>query len=156
MHVMRTPPPLRVMLPVLLAVAAAARPAAGAEGPADQPSLPVQMLVPGFTVKELPITGGLTNINNLEYTPDGRLFALRYDGRVHVLTDTDGDGLEETAKTWWKPEKEALRGPIGMALTREGNVDGAYVCSKGKVTLLQDTNSDGTADKAAVVVTGWK
>src|SRR5215216_4451625 len=105
MHVMRTPPPLRVMLPLLLALAAA-RPAAGAEGPAGDPSLPVQMLVPGFTVRELPIKGGLTNINNLEYTPDGRLFALGYDGRVHVLTDTDGDGVEDVAKTWWKPEKD--------------------------------------------------
>ena len=37
-------------------------------------SVPVHMLVPGFTVKELPV--GLTNINNVEYAPDGRLFAL--------------------------------------------------------------------------------
>jgi hypothetical protein len=49
---------------------------------------PVQMLVPGFTVRELPV--GLRNLNNLVYAPDGRLFALGYDGNVHQLADTDG------------------------------------------------------------------
>ena len=34
----------------------------------------VQMVVPGFTVQELPVQ--LPNINNLRFAPDGRLFAL--------------------------------------------------------------------------------
>ena len=34
----------------------------------------VQMLVPGFEVRELPVQ--LRNINNLVFAPDGRLFAL--------------------------------------------------------------------------------
>ena len=42
---------------------------------------PVQMLAPGFEVQELPVE--LTNINNLVYAPDGRLFALAYDGNVY-------------------------------------------------------------------------
>ena len=62
---------------------------------ADDPV--IHMLVPGFTVRELPVE--LTNINNLEYAPDGRLFAVGYDGRIHILTDTDGDGLEDAAKS---------------------------------------------------------
>ena len=53
----------------------------------------VQMLVPGFTVQELPVR--LSNINNIRFAPDGRLFALAYDGRIHVLRDTDHDGLED-------------------------------------------------------------
>src|SRR6185436_5947985 len=53
---------------------------------------PIQMLVPGFTVRELPLD--LNNINNLVYAPDGRLFALGYDGDIFQLKDTDGDGLE--------------------------------------------------------------
>ena len=36
---------------------------------ADAP--PVQMLVPGFTVRQLPVD--LTNINNVKYRPDGKL-----------------------------------------------------------------------------------
>ena len=49
------------------------------------------MLIPGFTVRELPVK--LTSLNNVEYAPDGRLFAGGYDGRFHLLRDTDGDGL---------------------------------------------------------------
>jgi hypothetical protein len=63
--------------------------------PDKQPQLPaqksdapgVQMLVPGFTVRELPVK--LTSLNNIEYAPDGPLFAGGYDGRFHLLRDTD-------------------------------------------------------------------
>src|SRR5687767_12790149 len=79
----------------------------------------VTMLVPGFTVRELPVD--LTNLTSLEYAADGRLWALGYDGRVHVLTDTDNDGIEETAKTWWQPkDAKSFRGPIGMKVTKDG------------------------------------
>jgi hypothetical protein len=44
------------------------------------------MLVPGFTVRELPVK--LTSLNNIEYAADGRLFAGGYDGRFHLLRDT--------------------------------------------------------------------
>src|SRR5688500_3736295 len=60
--------------------------AAAPPSPESTP-LPLRMLVPGFTIRELPID--LTNLNNLEYPPDGRLFAVGYDGRVQILTDTD-------------------------------------------------------------------
>ncbi len=120
------------------------------EALAVAPQLPVQMIVPGFTVKRLPVT--LTNVNNLEYAPDGRLFALGYDGRIHVLTDSDGDGLEETVKPWWTKQEGDLRGPIGMLLAPEG----LYVASKGKITLVKDTDGDGAADASEVVTTGWK
>ena len=53
---------------------------------ADPP--PVQMLVPGFRVRELPVE--LTNINNLRYRPDGKLYALGYNGDVSLLSDADG------------------------------------------------------------------
>src|SRR5579884_3435197 len=61
---------------------------------------PIQMLVPGFTVRELPLD--LNNINCFAYAPDGRLFGLGYDGNVFQLKDTDGDGLEDTATYFWK------------------------------------------------------
>src|SRR5687768_14872217 len=92
----------------------------------------VTMLAPGFTARPLPVR--LSNINNLEYAADGRLFALGYDGRIHLLTDEDGDGLEETVKPFWYQGEKELRGPIGMALAPEG----VYVASKGRVTLVRD------------------
>jgi len=106
------------------------------------PPAPVTMLSPGFTIRKLPLQ--LTNINNLEYAPDGRLFALGYDGRVHVLTDSDGDGLEDTVTPYYSGEGD-LRAPIGMALAPEG----LYVASKGKLSLIREKGSETVAQ-------GWK
>src|SRR3984957_1339697 len=70
----------------------------------------VQMLEPGFTVRELPVK--LTSLNNIEYAPDGRLFGGGYDGRFHLLRDTDGDGLEDKVDTF-SPQANANY-PLGM------------------------------------------
>src|SRR5215468_6496705 len=76
----------------------------------------VHLLVPGFTVQELPVH--ISNINNLRFASDGRLFALGYDGRIHVLRDTNGDGLEDSDELFW--DKPGISVPVGMALTPEG------------------------------------
>ncbi|MES2709919.1 MAG: ThuA domain-containing protein [Verrucomicrobiota bacterium] len=115
---------------------------------------PVQMLVPGFSVEEMPIK--LTNLTNLRYRHDGRLVALGYDGRIHLLTDTDGDGMEDKAAIFW--DKSVLRGPIGIALLPAGDPrgDGLFVASKGKVSLILDKDRDGVGDEEIVAATGWK
>ena len=59
----------------------------------------VHMLVPGFTVRELPVT--ISNQNNLRFAPDGSLTTLGYDGRIWRLRDTDGDGLKDDAEPYW-------------------------------------------------------
>jgi putative heme-binding domain-containing protein len=122
---------------LLVAVAAAAR--------AGVPE--VTMLVPGFTVEELPVQ--LSNQNNLRFAPDGTLTSLGYDGRVWKLRDTDGDGLEDKAEPWW--DKQPLTVPLGMCWT----TDGLYVSSSGKVSLLRDSDRDGKADTEEVVASDW-
>ena len=114
----------------------------------------VQMLVPGFLVEELPIQ--LRNQTNLRYRHDGKLVALGYDGRIHLVSDTDGDGREDTATVFW--DKSSLRGPIGMALLPKGDPrgEGVFVSSKGKVSLILDKDRDGVADEEIIVATGWK
>jgi putative heme-binding domain-containing protein len=116
---------------------------------------PVQVLVPGFTVKQLPVD--LTNINNVQYRADGKLVALAYDGNVYLLSDSDGDGLEDRVERFWD-NKGRLRAPIGMALTppgyRHGN--GLVVASKGKCSLIVDTDGDDKADKEIVIAQGWE
>jgi len=102
----------------------------------------VHMLVPGFTVHELPVR--LANINNLRFAPDGRLTALGYDGRIHLLRDTNGDGLEDQDELFW--DKPTISVPVGMVWSPEG----LYVSSHGKVSLLRDTDHDGKADKSEV------
>jgi putative heme-binding domain-containing protein len=114
----------------------------------------VQMLVPGFTVHEMPVK--ISNINNVRYRPDGKLLALGYDGRLHLLTDTDGDGLEDKSEIFW--DKTPSRAPIGMALLPPSDPrgDGVFVASKGKVSLILDRDRDGKADEEIVVASGWK
>jgi putative heme-binding domain-containing protein len=107
----------------------------------------VRMLVPGFTVQELPAQ--LPNLNNLRFAPDGRLFALGYDGRIHVLRDSDGDGLEDKSELFW--DQTTISVPVGMALAHNG----VYVSSHGKVSFLTDTNGDGKADSEKVLAQGW-
>src|SRR5258706_5192101 len=114
-------------------------------GAADKPE--VHMLVPGFAFQELPLR--LSNLNNLRFAPDGKLFALAYDGRIHVLTDTDGDGLEDHVELFW--DKTTLSVPVGMVLAPEG----VYVSSHGKVSLLRDTKQTGHADTEEIVASGW-
>jgi len=107
----------------------------------------VWVLTPGFTVRELPVK--LSNINNLRFSPDGRLTALGYDGRLHILRDTNGDGLEDEDRLFW--DKPTLSVPVGMAWSKEG----LYVSSHGKVSLLRDTDGDGKADVEEIVASGW-
>jgi putative heme-binding domain-containing protein len=119
---------------------------------ADPP--PVQMFLPGFTVRELPVT--LPNVNNINYRPDGTLVALCYNGDVYHLRDTDGDGLEDKATLFWD-NKGRLRAPIGMDLTPPGyqHGTGLFVAAKGKCSLIVDTDGDGVADREIIVAGGW-
>ena len=93
------------------------------------------MLLPGFTVRQLPVD--LPNINNVRFRHDGKLVALGYNGNVYLLSDSDGDGLEDRVDLLWE-NKGQLRSPIGMALTPPGypQGQGVFVASKGKVSLL--------------------
>lgn len=114
---------------------------------------PVQVFVPGFSVHELPVK--LSNINDVKYREDGKLVALGYDGNIWLLSDTDGDGLEDKAAPFWN--KPSLRAPIGLALTPPGypRGRGVFVPAKGKVSLIVDTNNDDFADEEIIVAQGW-
>ena len=65
-----------------------------------KPQATFTFLEPGFKVDTLPV--GLPAINNVAYATDGRLFAAGYDGRIWLLKDTDGDGLEDRATLFWE------------------------------------------------------
>jgi len=108
---------------------------------------PVQMLVPGFTVRELPLE--LNNLNNLVFAPDGRLFALGYDGNVFQLKDTNGDGLEDTAACFYRNDRNEIPPSVGMCW----GPGGLYIASQGRVIRLRD-QGDGTAE-LQTVASGW-
>lgn len=115
----------------------------------------VHMLVPGFAVEKLPLE--LTNLNNLRYRHDGVLVALGYNGNVWLLRDTNADGLEDTATLYWD-NKGRLRGPIGLVVTPPGysHGSGVIVASKGKLSMLADTDGDDIADTEKIIASGWR
>ncbi len=108
---------------------------------------PVQMILPGFSVRQLPLE--VSNINNFVYAPDGRLFALCYDGDVLQLKDTDGDGLEDAYTCFFKNEDNAIPPSIGMAW----GPGGLYIASQRRVIRLRD-KGDGTGE-LETVTSGW-
>ncbi|MFN7796939.1 MAG: ThuA domain-containing protein [Planctomycetota bacterium] len=115
----------------------------------------LQMLQSGFDVHRIPLE--LTNVNNVLYRHDGVLVTLGYDGDVHLLRDTNADGLEDQAMVFYK-NQGSLRGPIGMVLTKPDDPRGfgVFVSSKGKVSLLLDRDKDDRCDDEIVVAKGWE
>jgi putative heme-binding domain-containing protein len=114
---------------------------------APVPRVEFKMLLPGFTVRELPVR--LTSLNNIEYSADGRLFAGGYDGRFHVLRDLDGDGLEEHVDTF--SPQESANYPLGMAL-KDGDL---YAVLTDEVIRWRDTDGDGIPDQRTTVLKGF-
>ncbi|MFO0940359.1 MAG: hypothetical protein U0930_06280 [Pirellulales bacterium] len=115
----------------------------------------LKMIIPGFEVSELPLE--LTNINNVRYRRDGKLVTLGYNGDIHILSDTNGDGIEDSAKLYWK-NNGSIRGPIGMVLTPPDYPKGQGVIlpSKGKVSMIVDRDGDDQGDEELIVAQGWK
>ena len=122
----------------LLTAGAAAEPAAAA--------MP-HLLLPGFTIRELPIH--LTSLNNVEYAPDGRLFAGGYDGRFHLLRDSDGDGVEDQVITFAPTPTPNY--PLGM-LVHEGAL---YTVLTDEVVRFRDSDGDGVPETRETVVKGF-
>lgn len=112
---------------------------------------PVQMLVPGFTVRELPVK--LPNVNNVICRPDGKLYALAYDANIYLLSDTDGDGLHDHADLFFEHGGRHAS-PVGIDLTPDGF--GVFVALKGAVLLIEDKDHDGKAESERVLATGWQ
>jgi putative heme-binding domain-containing protein len=120
--------------------------AAAPLGPVAEPLVivsnppPIQMLVPGFAARELPLN--VNNINSLVCAPDGRIFALCYDGDVLQLK-------EDAVTYFFKNEHNEIPPSIGMCW----GPGGLYVASHGRVLRLRD-KGDGTGE-LETVATGW-
>lgn len=152
---------MRLLFLLSIAIGALGAASTGAKDSAPA----VQVLIPGFEVFELPIQ--LSNLNNLRYRADGKLYALGYNGNVWLLSDTDGDGLEDAGQVFFENQAR-LRGPIGMAVVPAGHIllhrdgalvptaQGVIVASKGKVSALLDFDGDDVAEVDRVIASGWQ
>ncbi|MFO1451065.1 MAG: c-type cytochrome [Opitutaceae bacterium] len=124
-------------------------------GPAGGPGVTdVQMLVPGFAVRALPLA--LPNLNAVRYRADGKLVALSFSGKVYLLTDSDGDGLEDKAEIFYEPPRQHLS--LNFLLTPPGyrHGYGVFIARKGALVLEVDTDGDDRADKEVTVATDWE
>src|SRR5262245_19852242 len=108
----------------------------------------VRFFIPGFTVREIPVA--LTNVNNVEYADDGRLFAAGYDGRLHVLRDTNHDGLEDTDTTFQPTPSDDY--PLGITIHQND----LYILRRHALLRHRDTDHDGTPDTEEIAATGWR
>jgi putative heme-binding domain-containing protein len=144
--------PIRLILSLFLIIPAFAAPPAEKRAKDAAPEL--RMLIPGFEIEELPVQ--LTNLVNLQYRHDGVLVALGYNGNVHLLRDTDGDGLEDKADLFWEG-KGKITAPIGMDLAPKGSPhgDAVFFACKGKVMMITDRDADGRAEEERVIAEGW-
>ena len=112
---------------------------------------PVQCLMPGFEARELPVQ--LTNINFIKYRHDGALFAGAYNGKIWLLRDTDGDGIEDQATLYY--ESPNIKSVMGLAIAPKGcpRGDGVFVATVGHVFFIPE--KDGKGEREITVADGW-
>ncbi len=107
--------------------------------------LPGAQLPPGFSFK---LFADIYRPTSLAFSADGALYMTSFDGTVHILRDTDGDGRADSDTLFAQGFNTAL----GITLhPQSGDV---YVSDMGRITLLRDTNGDGRADVRQEIVSG--
>lgn len=85
---------------------------------------------------------------SLAFDGNGRLLATSFDGSVHLLTDSDGNGHADEDVVF----AAGFNTPLGV-VSRPGS-SSVYVSSMGKITLLRDDDGDGSADTRADLIMG--
>ena len=103
-------------------------------------------VVPGFGVTRLPLPSFVMPTASA-FRSDGTPVVCALKGEVFLATDQDGDGWEDT----WKTFSDHLAAPFGV-LT-EGN--SVIVSHKPELLELIDHDGDGRADRTKVIATGW-
>jgi len=72
--------------------------------------------------------------------------------RVHLIEDTDGDGLADSTKIYAEQLDHLIGGVAGGVLWHEGEV---FVCPVPELVKFRDTDGDGKANEKKVVVAGF-
>ncbi|NLT71714.1 MAG: hypothetical protein GXX91_13630, partial [Verrucomicrobiaceae bacterium] len=72
--------------------------------------------------------------------------------RVHLIEDTDGDGVADSTKVFAEQLDHLLGGVAGGVLWHEGEV---FVCPVPELVKFRDTDGDGVADEKEVLVSGF-
>ena len=84
-----------------------------------------------------------TQVDGLDFFPDGRMAACFVDGQVYTL---------EPETEEWKLFAEGLHTPLGIVVLNDYEM---VVCQRPEVTKLKDTDKDGVADEFEVLSDGF-
>ena len=101
-----------------------------------------------YAVLKLPIQKGTVvwNPGVLEPGPGRRIFVANMTGEIYSLLDTDGDGIEDSAKEFCDIKKDGFRTPTGMVFKGWD----LYVGLPQQVRVYRDLDRDFVADTSFV------
>ena len=85
------------------------------------------------------VNAAATQVDGLDFFPDGRLAACFVDGQVYTLHPETGQ---------WTLFAEGLHTPLGIVVINDYEM---VVCQRPEVTKIRDTNKDGVADEFEVL-----
>ncbi|RCS47685.1 hypothetical protein DTL42_14295 [Bremerella cremea] len=117
------------------------------------PAIPVRKseavpldIIPGWDATRLPLTTEMMPIA-MDWQPNGTLIAASLKGRLWKLTDTDGDGLEDSYQQFG----DEYAAPYGI------KAHGKYIDVANKYALLRlwDENGDGQIERVTTLSDGW-
>lgn len=106
-----------------------------------------------YAAVRLPVTRGvpLWNPTAIRVSPEGTVFVANYAGEILRLEDSDGDGLEDTAKLFADVRAAGLRHPTSLALRgRE-----VFVATAQEIRVYEDADGDGVAERSRTFVRGF-
>ena len=99
-----------------------------------------------YRVARLPIENGVTIWNPVQVVrgPNNLMYVANHTGEIYALVDTDGDGLEDTARLFSDVGEDGLRAPASI-IFREREL---FVGTAQEVRVYVDRNDDGRADSS--------
>lgn len=98
---------------------------------------------PGFSLIKF---SDLYRPTGFDFDSQGRLFVTSQDGNVYILNDENKDGRADSRSTF----ATGYYFPLGVAVhDPSGEV---YVSYQGAITVLRDTNGDGSSDTERLLV----
>jgi len=109
--------------------------------PATLIEVPGAELPPGFSLIKFT---DFYRPTSLAFDDEGRLYATSFDGTAHLLSDVDKNGRTDRDVSFAK----GFDTPLGITIA-PGTHD-VYISSKGKITLVQDSNEDGVPNSSQV------
>lgn len=101
---------------------------------------------PGFDSTRLPLSDEIMP-TGLAWREDGTLVVTSLKGRVWLVRDSDGDGLEDQLQ----PFSDELAAPFG-AVAEGDHID---VVNKFALLRLYDRDGDGRAEETVTLASGW-